>query len=64
MGWVVILKLVSVSLALLGGGASVYARSLSPHGAEDPDRIKRGWYLVSYALTSASIIVFAAIGFM
>lgn len=60
----IILKIVSVSFGLLGGGASIYARQAPVSVAEDPDRIKRRWYLASYALTSVSIFVFAAIGFV
>jgi hypothetical protein len=60
----VVLKIASVSLAILGAAVSFYARSVPLAQQDDPDRMKRRWYLVSYGLTSASILLFAAIGFV
>jgi hypothetical protein len=60
----IILKAASISFGILGGVASLYARSAAPCSLEDPDRLKRRWYLASYGLTSLSILLFAAIGFV
>ena len=64
METVVLLKTASVGFAILGGVVSLRARSVPAAGPDDSDRYKRRWYLASYALTSVSILFFAAAGFV
>ena len=58
------LKVASVTFAVLGGLWSLRAQSVLRIDGPDPDRLRRLHYLGSYAMTSVSILLLAAIGFV
>lgn len=58
-----LLKLASVFFAVVAVWPSVSARNLSNDGVSSEDRRRRR-YLLSYALTSVSILLFCAIGLL
>jgi hypothetical protein len=59
-----ILKAGSVLFALLAMWPAMRARTLPDGSENDPDRNRRRYYLVSYFLTTISVLFFAAIGFV
>jgi hypothetical protein len=64
MDHAILLKTASIAFALLGGLWSLRARSLPSIDGHDPDRRRRLHYMGSYAMTSVSILLLAAIGFI
>jgi len=60
----ILLKAASVVFGLLALWPALRARHLPDRSASDPDRRRRVNYLASYVLTSVSILLFAAIGFV
>jgi hypothetical protein len=64
MDTAIILKMASIAFAVLGGLWSLRARSVLCVDGPDPERLRRLHYLGSYAMTSVSILLLAAIGFV
>jgi hypothetical protein len=60
----VILKVGSVLFAVLAIWPAMRARSLPDGSGIDPDRRRRRHYLASYFLTTISVLLLAAIGFV
>jgi hypothetical protein len=59
-----LLKIASVFFGFLAVWPAISARRLADASVEDPDRSRRRLYLVSYFLTTISIVLFSAIGFV
>ena len=53
-----------IAFAVLGGLWSLRARTVRRVDGPDPDRLRRLHYLGSYAMTSVSMLLLAAIGFV
>jgi hypothetical protein len=64
MDTAMLLKVASIAFAVLGGLWSLRARSVLRVDGPDPDRMRRLHYMGSYAMTSVSILLLAAIGFI
>jgi hypothetical protein len=60
----ILLKIASIGFACLGGLWSVWTGRTSDRDSESSDSSRRAHYLVSYALTSISMLLFAAIAFV
>ena len=58
------LKIASIFFALLAVWPAMRARKLADASAGDPDRNRRRLYLTSYFLTTVSILLLSAIGFV
>lgn len=64
MEMAVTLKYLAVILAVIGGVWSIAAQRLPLESGNDPDRRRRQHLLGSYAVTSLSVLLIAAIGLM
>lgn len=64
MDTAMMLKVASIAFAVLGGFWSLRARAVPLADGADPDRMRRMHYLGSYVMTSVSILLLAAIGFV
>jgi hypothetical protein len=64
MDTAILLKIASIGFACLGGLWSVWTRQSRDRDSESSDRSRRAHCLVSYGLTSISMLLFAAIAFV